>query len=176
MNVDYSITFTLNTDAERFSNWLEHEAQDRFFRKPIENKDGSHIVLQPMRHEHRKNVTVCSFEGVYEPAGDNRVAKLMGVIFKFELMPETDPNKFEVKAICKRKGAMSAYAIALVAIALTYPESKGTIMQQVGIDDPEDVTMIKPAAGDNTKETYTGDRPRKYGFFRATDQNSGRRK
>ena len=131
--MDYCIAFTLNTGIERFSNWLEHEASRRFFRNPIENKDGSHIVTQPMRHEHRKHVTVCSFEGVYEPAVDNRVAKLMGVIFKFELMPEIHPSKFEVRATCKRKGAMSAYATALVAIALTYPKSKDTIFNRSGL-------------------------------------------
>jgi hypothetical protein len=136
-----TIKFTINTDRERFANWLQNNATRRFFQRPIENEDGSSIVLQPMSKRQVKHVTVCSFEAVYEPAGENRVAKLMGVLFYFELMPETHPNKFEVKATIKQKSAMSVWAELIVAIALAYPESEKTIKRHFGIDIPEKPTQ-----------------------------------
>jgi hypothetical protein len=145
MNVapDYTrVRFTLNTNRERFANWLQDNATRRFFRRPIENEDGSRIILQPMSKRQVKSVAVCSFEGVYEPAGENRVAKLMGVLFNFELMPETHPNKFEVKTTIKRKSAVHAWSELIVAIAVAYPESEKTIKWQFGIEIPEQPTIL----------------------------------
>ena len=61
----------------------------------------------------------------------------MGALFKFELMPESHPDKFEVISIMKQKAAIKTWSELIVAIAVAYPEWKETIVQQVGIEVPE---------------------------------------
>ena len=134
---DYTTAkFTLDTDRERFANWLQDDATRRFEFRPIENQDGSHIRLQPMSKRQVKQVIICSFEGIYEPTGENRAAKLMGVLFNFKLMPEKHSNKFEVKTIIRQYPALPFWSELIVSIARTYPESEKTIKQQFDIEPP----------------------------------------